>query len=109
MTMAVAETQDDDRIYIQSQQCEELFARYLARERMYRAEVYSSQQRFLTWTSFLGVFSEPSACLDHRLQLAPEMKELVLAMLRLLKINLDRGPHISVLTAVGGYGSFSYE
>lgn len=91
MTMAAAETQDGDRISIQSLQCEQLFTVYLARERIYHTEVSRCRQWFLTWTGFLGVFSKPKACLDHRLRLAPEMKDLVLAMLRLLKRNLDRG------------------
>jgi len=78
-------------IYSQARQCQKLFVEYLNRPRAYRKRVSDSQHRFLTWASFLGVFANVSASLDARLRRAPEIKELVLAMLRVLKRNLERG------------------
>jgi len=78
-------------IYSQARECKTLFVKYLKTPRAYGRQVSECQHRFLTWASFLGVFANESVSLDRRLQRAPEVKELVLAMLRVLKRNLERG------------------
>jgi hypothetical protein len=78
-------------IYSQARQCENLFIRYLEKQRAYEKQVSKCRHRFLTWASFLGVFAKESASLDRRLQSKPEIKELFLSMLRVLKRNLALG------------------
>ena len=78
-------------IYSQAQECKTLFLKYLKTTKAYSQQVSECQHRFLTWVSFLGVFANESASLDCRLQGAPEVKGLVLSMLRVLKRNLERG------------------
>ncbi|OCK87155.1 uncharacterized protein K441DRAFT_595416, partial [Cenococcum geophilum 1.58] len=75
----------------QARQCQKLFVEYLKESRAYRKQVSDSQHRFLTWASFLGAFASVNVSLDARLRHAPDIKELMLAMLRVLRRNLERG------------------
>ena len=85
---AISRAQD---IYSQALECKDLFLNYLKISLVYATQVSACQRRFLTWTSFLGVFAIESASLDRRLEFNPEVKELVTSMLRVLKRNLERG------------------
>jgi hypothetical protein len=80
-------------IYSQAQACKILFTSYLqsSAPRTYDEQVRDVERRFLTWASFLGVFASEGISLDRRLQYAPELKELVLSMLQVLRKNLERG------------------
>ena len=78
-------------IYSQALECKDLFSHYLKMSSVYATQVSACQRRFLTWSSFLGVFASESASLDRRLEFNPEVKELVMSMLRVLKRNLQRG------------------
>ncbi|KAH8744344.1 hypothetical protein F5882DRAFT_313190, partial [Hyaloscypha sp. PMI_1271] len=49
------------------------------------------QRRFISWASYLGVFAPVRASLDTRLREAPEVKELVILLLNVLRRNLSRG------------------
>jgi hypothetical protein len=71
--------------------CRRRFDEYLQDPRLYSKQVTELQRQFLTWASFLGVFAPVSVCLDTRLADAPEIKELVISMLNVLKRNLERG------------------
>ncbi|KAJ2987333.1 hypothetical protein NUW58_g4567 [Xylaria curta] len=80
-------------IYFQAQACKSLFTSYLEPSgdaRVYQKNVYEAERRFLTWASFLGVFASEGASLDNRLRYAPEVKDLVLSMLQVLRRNLER-------------------
>ncbi|KAI0186319.1 hypothetical protein EV127DRAFT_439039 [Xylaria flabelliformis] len=48
-------------------------------------------QRFELWAGFIGVFADGSASLDYRLRFYPEVRDLVLKMLKLLERNLSHG------------------
>ncbi|KAI3320651.1 hypothetical protein HD806DRAFT_505789 [Xylariaceae sp. AK1471] len=79
-------------IYSQAQECKSLFISYLDASRAPRAyhkQLRESERRFLTWASFLGVFANEGASLDSRLQYTPEIKELVVSMLQVLRRNLE--------------------
>ncbi|KAL6900092.1 hypothetical protein GGI43DRAFT_384268 [Trichoderma evansii] len=93
----------DSDIYSQASYCKRLFLSYSKISSPYAARVSAYQRRFMTWASFLGVFASESASLDRRLEFSPEIKEFVMAMLRLLQTNLERAlvRHISVHTASG--------
>lgn len=49
------------------------------------------QQRFATCTANLGVFARESQSLDRRLRNAPEMKDLMLQILHILRQALTQG------------------
>ncbi|KAL8420551.1 hypothetical protein RB594_003366 [Gaeumannomyces avenae] len=91
-------TRSDD-IYEAALVCRHLFEEHLKESRLYSKQVAELQRRFVTWAGFLGVFAPVSACLDTRLANAPEMKELVISMLTVLRRNLERGiKHHHVIT-----------
>ncbi|RSL48343.1 hypothetical protein CEP54_012970 [Fusarium duplospermum] len=71
--------------------CRSLFEEYLQAPRLFRKQVAEFQGRFSTWAAFLGVFVPAKACLDTRLASTPEMKELVISMLTVLRRNLEHG------------------
>ncbi|KAI1752132.1 hypothetical protein F4782DRAFT_502146 [Xylaria castorea] len=48
-------------------------------------------QRFELWAGFIGVFANGGASLDNRLRFYPEVRDLVLRMLKLLERNLSHG------------------
>ncbi|KAI8634154.1 hypothetical protein F5Y19DRAFT_412147 [Xylariaceae sp. FL1651] len=76
-------------IYSQALECKALFVSCLEMSSPYASKISACQNQFLTWASFLGVFASESASLDRRLEFNPEIKELVMAMLRVLKRNLE--------------------
>ncbi|SPO05897.1 uncharacterized protein DNG_08586 [Cephalotrichum gorgonifer] len=80
-----------DNIFEAATICRRRFEEYLQVPRLYGKQVTEFQRRFQTWAEFLGVFAPLSACLDTRLAGAPEMKELVMSMLAVLRRNLERG------------------
>lgn len=53
------------------------------------AALESYFQRFELWAGFIGVFADGRASLDNRLKFSPEVRNLVLRMLKLLKLNLS--------------------
>ncbi|KAG4292644.1 hypothetical protein FPRO06_12132 [Fusarium proliferatum] len=77
-------------IYSRAMECKILFHQYSTISTPYSEEISKYQQRFLIWTSFLGVFATESASLDRRLEFNPEIKEPVVAMLQVLRRNLER-------------------
>ncbi len=81
----------DDDIFKAAAVCRRLFQEYLQNPRLFGKQVTEFQRRFLTWAGFLGVFAPASVCLDTRLASVPEMKELVISMLTVLRRNLERG------------------
>ncbi|KAF5968161.1 thermostable alkaline protease [Fusarium bulbicola] len=76
--------------YSRALECKILFHQYSAISTPYSEEIFKYQQRFLIWTSFLGVFTTESASLDRRLESNPEIKKPVVAMLQVLRRNLER-------------------
>lgn len=49
------------------------------------------QYRFEQWTRYLGVFADPQASLDSRLDSAPDIRDLVLELLVVLERNIQHG------------------
>lgn len=80
-----------DNIYNLALACKHAFEEYLQRPRLFHEQVAEHQRRFLTWTGYLGVFAPVSICLDARLAGSPQMKDLFLSMLKILRRNLERG------------------
>ncbi|KAF3063150.1 hypothetical protein CFAM422_010381 [Trichoderma lentiforme] len=79
--------QAEGRIYNLACECEELFKKHLSQGHspLVASLVAEYQQRFLTWTAYLGVFARPSQCLDRRLQTLHDIRDIVLRLLGLLK------------------------
>lgn len=77
-------------IYSKAQECKDLFATHLEKPSSYDEQVSMCQRRFLEWAGFLGVFAMDSVSLDRRLEFHPEVKNLVMSMLQVLKRNLER-------------------
>ena len=78
----LSEAQD---IYSQAVNCKALFVRYLEMSSAYSQQVSACHSRFLTWASFLGVFTSKNASLDRRLEFSPDIKGLVMSMLKVLQ------------------------
>jgi len=85
---------DDTRnrsIYDLARECASLFDEYLSAPRLQSKFVAQSQRRFWTWVAFLGVFAQEDVCLDTRLKYKPDIRRLVMLLLRILKRNMRRG------------------
>ncbi|EWZ85597.1 serine/threonine protein kinase [Fusarium oxysporum f. sp. lycopersici MN25] len=80
-----------DNIYESAVICRRLFEDYLYQRRIYNDAMAMLQRRFLTWAGFLGVFAPVHVSLDSRLSRAPEMKDLVISMLEILRRSIERG------------------
>ncbi|KAK6348438.1 hypothetical protein TWF718_006232 [Orbilia javanica] len=50
--------------------------------------VQEHQQRFERWSGYLGVFAAPQASLDSRLKSTPDIRDLVVQLLEVLKRNI---------------------
>ncbi|KAF2969199.1 hypothetical protein GQX73_g4309 [Xylaria multiplex] len=86
----------------QARECKSLFTRYLepsASPRAFHEKVQSAERRFLNWAEFLRVFADEEICLDRRLQYQPDVKDLVMSMLQVLRRNLEH--NMSGTTLVG--------
>lgn len=46
------------------------------------------QARFLSWTSYLGVFAKQSVSLDRRLSSSKDVQVMIMDLLRIIDINL---------------------
>ncbi|KAI0439843.1 hypothetical protein F4803DRAFT_529470 [Xylaria telfairii] len=93
--MSGLEANEGQEIFDWAQRCEGLFQKLLSTlvghggiGAHYRA-VRDYFQRFELWAGFIGVFTDGSISLDHRLKLYPETRDLVLRMLKLLERNLS--------------------
>jgi hypothetical protein len=93
--MATASGEEaEEPVFALASECENLFSE--ARlgftgsisfsQRLYLLEDY--QERFSAWAAFMGVFARPSLCLDRRLSHHPDLKDLVLRYLEIVKVNL---------------------
>jgi hypothetical protein len=84
-----ASAEDEDDIYNLAGECEELFQQeqveleFRGVETLQLFDEY--QQRF---TAYLGVFAKRSVCLDRRLRQHPDLRDLVMRLLDILKTNL---------------------
>ncbi|OQV05946.1 Ankyrin repeat-containing protein [Cladophialophora immunda] len=87
-----ADEDEDEAIYNLADECESLFQQVLLQQQSLRAaslrifEEY--HQRFMSWTAYLGVLAKRSVCLDRRLRHHPDLRDLVLRLLDILKENL---------------------
>ncbi|KAN0066704.1 hypothetical protein V8E54_015174 [Elaphomyces granulatus] len=84
--------EDEDDIYNLAGECEELFQHerleleFRGVETLQLFDEY--QQRFTAWTAYLGVFAKRSICLDRKLRQHPDLRDLVVRLLDILKTNL---------------------
>ncbi|RSM01129.1 hypothetical protein CDV31_011493 [Fusarium ambrosium] len=53
--------------------------------------IQRQRERFQHWAGHLGVFAVPQASLDHRLENAPQTRDLILQLLRTLEKNIQHG------------------
>jgi hypothetical protein len=93
-------------IYTTALECKKLFAKVMDEKTAYAEQAFDHQRRFMSWASYLGVFASMSASLDNRLRDAPEVKEMVILLLNVLKRNLARGTqslHASAFLTVSDY------
>jgi hypothetical protein len=84
--------EDEDDIYNLAAECEELFQQEHLEQESCRVETLQLfdeyQQRFTAWTAYLGVFAKRSVCLDRKLRQHPDLQDLVMRLLDILKTNL---------------------
>lgn len=78
-------------IYTTAKDCKDLPAQCLSKKTAESEQLLDHQRRFMSWASYLGIFAPVSASLDTRLREAPEVKELVILLLNVLRRNLARG------------------
>ena len=84
--------EDEDDIYNLAGECQELFQQerleleFRGVETLQLFDEY--QQRFTAWTAYLGVFAKRSVCLDRKLRQHPDLRDLVVRLLDILKTNL---------------------
>lgn len=74
--------------------CEDLFTKYTDpkfKVSEFRTRAELQQQRFDVWASYLGVFANPNASLDKRLECSDEIQNLVVQLLSLMRRNLEFG------------------
>jgi hypothetical protein len=100
-----APTLDPEDIYNLASECNGLFNQFRLRVRAGRVEdgsgspgslktpkvVEEHEQRFWAWATGLGVFAEPNMSLDIKLKNHPEVQELVMILLDVMKTNLEQG------------------
>lgn len=90
--MAASTADGDDTIYNLAGECEALFQKEHLELESCGAETLrlfdEYQQRFTAWTAYLGVFAERSICLDRKLRHHPDLRDLVVRLLDILKTNL---------------------
>lgn len=87
--------EDEHRIYLSAQHCEELFQRVLdalakddAQRKHYRL-LRDFHQRYGLWVRSIGVFADQNVSLDRRLESFPTLRNLVLQLLKLVEKNLS--------------------
>ena len=90
--MTASAADGDDTIYNLAGECEALFQKESFKLESRGAETLrlfnEYQQRFAAWTAYLGVFAERSICLDRKLRHHPDLRDLVMRLLDVLKTNL---------------------
>ncbi|KAE8440464.1 hypothetical protein EG329_007584 [Mollisiaceae sp. DMI_Dod_QoI] len=85
--------EDDEPIFSLAEDCETLFqqetSRLQSEESKQLRTFEEHQQRFTAWTAYMGVFAKRSLCLDRKLRHHPDLQDLVLRLLDILKTNLS--------------------
>lgn len=95
--MSSSETFDeefDESIHKLSCECEESLDAQVssfAESSTTRSLLAEYQQRFAIWTANVGVFARQSQSLDRRLMKAPEVRDMVLRLLDILRGALQQG------------------
>lgn len=91
----------DAAIFLLAEECENLFQAALtppaSRDDLSLFEHH--QDRFESWATYFGVFAEPSLSLDRRLKQRPDLQDLVVRLLDILKSNLLQGQSIRTCNA----------
>ncbi|KAK5993734.1 hypothetical protein PT974_07171 [Cladobotryum mycophilum] len=88
----MAAPEDEDYIYQSAFECERLFDTAVSKA-SHHAKMSSFleeyQQRFAQWTAYLGVFAHRTQSLDCRLQKLPDLKDLFMRYLDMLRRTLS--------------------
>ncbi|RKK31545.1 hypothetical protein BFJ66_g15795 [Fusarium oxysporum f. sp. cepae] len=84
-------TESRQNIRTVTTECQSLFGEDVINNISISTHLRRAEHRFLLWASFLGVYANGQQCLDIRLQNSPEMRNLILLMLQVLKRNLEHG------------------
>ncbi|CAN9227358.1 unnamed protein product [Alternaria alternata] len=83
---------EDDTIYEMAESCENLLRSGRSALESYGSSISTLleeyEQRFTAWADYLGVFAKRSISLDRRLQHHPDIQDLVVRLLDILKTNL---------------------
>lgn len=93
MNVATPQPEDSSEpIFDSAEECEALFKEGTSRleaasDGMVR-NLQELEQRFAAWTGYSGVFAERIICLDYRLRHHPDLQDLVLRLLDILRTNL---------------------
>ncbi len=97
--MAAPVDEDEEPIYTLASECEKLFEEGTFEVNLRASEAVhlwqECQERFTAWSAYLGVFARQNLCLDRRLQHHPELQDLVLRLLDILRINLVQGRQVA--------------
>jgi len=98
--------EDDEPIFSLAEDCEALFQQEISRLEFEESKelrlLEEHQQRFTAWTAYMGVFAKQSLCLDRKLQHHPDLQDLVLRLLDILKTNLSYSQYLRN-TSLAGY------
>lgn len=83
----------DEPVFLLAEECESLFNKahssFSTSFSDYRFPFEDCRERFLAWVAFMGVFSKSSLCLDRRLRHHPDLQDLVIRYLDIIKTNLS--------------------
>jgi hypothetical protein len=102
--MATPAEDAEEPVFLLADECESLFHRARSGfatsfpDHVFLFEDY--KERFSAWAAYMGVFAKPSLCLDRRLRHHPDLQDLVIRYLDIVKINLSFGECSSVICPV---------
>lgn len=89
------EVQDGpEPIYSASRRCLALFDKHFSQASAWdepNTEVEELRSQFIRWAAYAGAFALPKACLDARLSMHTDIKNMILDLLDILELNLDWG------------------
>ncbi|TRX94161.1 hypothetical protein FHL15_004929 [Xylaria flabelliformis] len=93
--MPSSKENEGQELFDWARRCEELFQKLLSTLvccggiGTHHRTLRDYSQRFALWAGFIGVFADGGASLDNRLRFYPDVRNLVLKMLKLLQRNLS--------------------
>jgi len=93
--MATSGKEIEEPVFLLAEECENLFNQahpgFGASFPDHNPLFEDYQERFSAWAAYMGVFAKSSLCLDRRLRRHPDLQDLVIRYLDIVKINLSFG------------------